>query len=296
MHKRLDSNLDFTQDEIDILLEYFPKGICAFDLEMTGLSPLFDKIIEIAGCRILPDGSWDTYHSLVNPMIPIPEHTIKYHQLNNEDLRDSPTLKKPLQNFIEYYGNLPLIAHNAIFDVSFIMRGIHDFHFPISLSSVYDSCRMARAIYKKHSEAPDNFKLSTLAEYYNIDFSHHKALDDAIACLKIYARCLIEFKTNQSDKNLKSISFLFKLNSFQKAESYLLPNKLKDLKTYVQSQSNVFIKYKGGSSKGKFRPIKPISILPMPQGLILYAQCLNTNMNKYFHVKKIQSISETGEN
>jgi DNA polymerase III epsilon subunit family exonuclease len=292
MQKRPNTNLNFTDEEIAIILEFFPEGICAFDLEMTGLSPLFDKIIEIAGCRVLPDGTWDTYHSLVNPLIPIPEHTIKYHQLTNDILRDSPSLKKPLSDFIEYYGNLPLLAHNSMFDASFLMRGIHEYHFPISLSSVYDSCRMARAIYKRQEAPPTNFKLSTLAEFYNFDFDHHQALDDAIVCLKIYAKCLIEFKNSHKDKNLKVLSFLFKLNSFKNAETYILPNKLKELKNYVQQQKQVYIKYKGGSSKGKLRPIKPVSLLPMPQGLILYAECLNSNMNKYFHVKKIQCLSD----
>ena len=44
MQERPNSNIEFTKDEIEIILEFFPKGICAFDLEMTGLSPLFDKI------------------------------------------------------------------------------------------------------------------------------------------------------------------------------------------------------------------------------------------------------------
>jgi len=294
MQERKDSKLDFTDEEIKVLLEFFPDGICAFDLEMTGLSPLFDKIIEIAGCRILPDGTWDTYHTLVNPLIPIPEHTIEFHKLTNEDLRDQPTLKKPLSDFVEFYGNMPLLAHNVMFDASFLIRGIHEYHFPISLSSIYDSCRMARAIYKKVDSAPKNFKLSTLVEYYGFEFSHHVALDDAIACLKIYARCLIEYKEKHSEKNLKVLSFLFKLNSFKKAEDYILPNKLKDLKEFVQSRTGCYIKYKGGSAKGKLRPIKPISVLPMPQGLILYAECGNSKMNKYFQVKKIQAVSLEG--
>lgn len=292
MDNRPNTNINFTDDEIKILLEFFPNGICAFDLEMTGLSPLFDKIIEIAACRIFPDGSWDTYHSLINPLIPIPEHTIQYHQLTNELLRDAPTLKKPLQSFIDYYGDLPLLAHNAMFDVSFLVRGIHEYHFPISLSSVFDSCRMARTIYKKHESPPENFKLSTLAQYYGFEFSHHQALDDAIICLKVYAQSLIEYKNNHPEKHLKVLSFLFKLNSFQAPEKYILPNKLKPLKEFVQQRKTVNIKYKGGSSKGNFRPIKPISLLPMPQGLILYAECLNSKMNKYFHVKKIQTLSE----
>lgn len=296
MHSRPKTALTLSPKEIQIILEFFPKGICAFDLEMTGLSPMFDKIIEIAACRILPDGTLDTFHSLVNPLIPIPEHTIQYHQLTNDTLRDAHTLRKPLLEFISFYKNLPLVAHNALFDASFLIRGIHEFRYHISLSDVYDSCRMSRSIYKKHTSPPKNFKLSTLAQYFGIEFSHHQALDDAISCLKIYAECLQELKNNHPGKNVKSLSFLFKLGAFKRAQDYMLPHKLHELKSHVQKQNIIYIKYKGGSHKGTYRPVKPISILPMPQGLILYAECLLTKMNKYFHVKKIQSLSDTPEN
>ncbi|MBT4790438.1 MAG: 3'-5' exonuclease [Halobacteriovoraceae bacterium] len=291
MQKSRASSLSLTDIEVKILLEFFPQGICAFDLEMTGLSPMLDKIIEIAAYKLLADGSFQTYHSLVNPLIPIPPKTIAFHGLTNDILRTAQTLKKPLTQFLDFYQSSPLIAHNAMFDIGFLIRGIHEHNFSISLSSVYDSCKMARNLFKKHPQAPENSKLATLATYFEIDFDHHQALDDAIVCLKIYARCLIELKTKFPNKNNKELSFLFKLNSFQKCENYLLPNKLSALKEYIPLQQKIFIKYKGGSYKGEFRPIKPISLLPMPQGLILYAQCLHTDYNKYFQIKKIQSLT-----
>ena len=91
MQNRPQSKVSLSSKEVSTLLEFFPHGICAFDLEMTGLSPLIDKIIEIAAIKITPNGETSTYHSLVNPLITIPEHTIKYHGLHNEDLKDAPT-------------------------------------------------------------------------------------------------------------------------------------------------------------------------------------------------------------
>ena len=34
------------------ILEIFPEGAVFFDLETTGLSPLFEKIVEFAGIKI----------------------------------------------------------------------------------------------------------------------------------------------------------------------------------------------------------------------------------------------------
>lgn len=295
MDQRPQTQLSLTQEEQKILLHYFPNGICAFDLEMTGLSPIFDRIIEIAGIKLTANGLIETFHSLVNPLIPIPEHTIKYHGLQNEDLRDAPTLKQPLRDFLDFIGNIPLVAHNGMFDASFLIMGMNQFNYQAGLSDIYDSCKFARSIFK-HKKMdrdlkPDNFKLDTLAKHYQMDFTHHEAVDDAYISLKIFARCLIEYQGSDPLLPLKEHSFLFKLNAFKGQGEYILPSKLKEIKELVQTQTLFEIKYKGGTkSKDEFRKIRPLSILALPQGLVLYAECQITHTNKYFKIKKIQSI------
>ena len=291
MNRSDSSNYNFDPKHIDLLLEFFPNGVVAFDLEMTGLSPLFDKIIEIAAVRVKPNKEIDYFHKLINPQIEIPQKTIKYHGITNDAVKDMPGLKKPLKEFVEFYDNYPLIAHNAQFDIGYIVKANYENGNAFSLSSVFDSCKFSRALYKKQKEdRPENFKLSTLAEYFNIQLKHHQALDDAYACLEIFARCLVEFKRRDADIPFKEMSYLFKLNSFKKASDYILPKKLEFMKEAVKDQKDCKIQYKGGTNGGEFRPIKPISILPMPQGLVLYAKCLISNYNKHFLVKKIKDI------
>lgn len=289
------SNYKLDEQLIDLLLEFFPKGIVAFDLEMTGLSPLFDKIIEIAAVKINSDRSIDYFHRLVNPQIEIPPKTIEYHGITNDDVKDSPGIRKPLKEFVKFYADFPLIAHNAQFDIGYIVKANYENGNDFSLSSVFDSCKFSRALYKKQKEnRPENFKLSSLATYFNIDLNHHQALDDAYVCLEVFARCLKEYKSRKSktnyDKNFKELSFLFKLNSFKKPSDYILPKKLQGMREVLKDQIECKIQYKGGTNGSEFRPIKPISILPMPQGLVLYAKCLISNYNKHFLVKKIKSL------
>ena len=52
------------------------------------------------------------------------------------------------------------------------------------------------------------------------------------------------------------------------------------------------IKYRGGSLKNQFRPIKPVSLLPMPQGNMLYALCLKSNIYKSYALRKITEVRE----
>ena len=278
--------------EIETLLKYHPKGIVAFDLEMTGLSPAFDKIIEIAAVKIASDGEVTFFHQMVNPLITIPEYTIEYHGITNEMVRDCPSLKNPLKEFTRFYGNLPLLAHNAQFDIGFIVRGNHEFNLPFSLSDVFDSCKFSRTLHKKEKEnKPKSHKLSDLADFFEFKFNHHQALDDAIICLKVFIKCLKKFEDFTGKRSLRDLSYLFKLNSFKKPIEYELPKKLYPIRESLRSRSLVYLKYKGSSSGDNFRAIKPIAFIPMPQGLILYAECQKDNLNKHFIVKKIKELT-----
>jgi DNA polymerase III subunit epsilon len=288
--QREDFRPNFTDSELTILTKYFPRGIVAVDLEMTGLSPIFDKIIEMAAIKIDQDGQISTFHQLINPLVTIPESTIAYHGITNDMVREKPTLKKPLKDLIDFYGHLPLLAHNAQFDLGFIVRGHHEFNYSFSLSDIYDSCKFARIIYKKQEKKPENFKLSTLASFFEVNFNHHQALDDAAASLKIFAHSLFEFENRTDKKNLKDLAFVFKINSFRKPADYELPKKLHPIKERLLTRELIHIKYRGSSTGDSFRPVKPIALLPMPQGLILYGECQIDNMNKHFMVKKIQDL------
>lgn len=292
---RIQENLSLEASELQTLLSFFPQGLVAFDLEMTGLSPLLDKIIEIAAVKILPDGKVESFHTLINPLIEIPKKTTEFHMITDEMVKEAPTLKRPLKNFIEFYGNLPLLAHNAQFDIGFLIRGIHQYNFPIGLSDVFDTCKMARLLFKnteKNATKPTDYKLSSLASFYEFKLTHHMAHDDAWVCLRIFIKLLEKIKEGKITHLLKDKAFLFKLNSFQKASNYELPKKLDLLKEKVMAGEAFQMVYKGGSTGSDPRPVRPIALMPMPTGLILYGECLLSNLNKSFLIKKIKKVEE----
>lgn len=291
MNKRINVSSELSSKEISDLLQAFPRGVVAFDLEMTGLSPILDKIIEIAAVKVDASGNVSYFHELINPLISIPEHTIQYHNITNDMVRDCRTLKKPLEEFIKFYGDLPIIAHNAQFDAGYLVRAHHQFNFDFTLSDVYDSVKLTRILFKN---APDNnrpksFKLSDLADHYDINFNHHQALDDAIVCIKVLSNCINRMTCNNQVHLIKDFGFIFKMNSFKKAADYELPKKFELLKEIVPKQSPIEIEYSGGSISGP-RLIRPIALLPMPHGLVLFAECQTDKLNKHFLLKKIKSL------
>jgi DNA polymerase-3 subunit epsilon len=276
--------LNIDQREFAPLLKEFPQGIVAIDLETTGLSPLVDKVIEVAAIKVEPAGV-NTWSKLINPKVEIPAFTIDIHGITQDMVADSPVLSEVLPDFLDFVGDMPLVAHNARFDVGFLVFAQHQQKIKLRKNNVFCSVKASRKAFPQMK----NHKLGTLAKALNLGLeNHHRALDDSLACLRLFNKAMEQ----ENKKRVLKDSLLFNIEGFKKNKQLDLPDKLKVLIKRVEKQILVDIKYKGGSHKGKFRPIKPISLLPMPEGNILYALCLLSNLHKSFALNKIQEVKE----
>lgn len=286
---RSQSGLTISSEEISSILTLFPKGVVALDLETTGLSPLVDKIIEIAAVKVTADGQVSTWHQLINPLIDVPTFTIQFHGLTNADLLHAPTIKKPLRELWDFLERLPVIGHNSIFDLGYLIKASHDFQLEFPPLDTYDSCRYARAVYKGTDGAPENYKLSTLAQFFGFPLQHHVALEDAIASLKIMARTGL---APQDRKVAMEKSFVFRLSQFDRNDCFNFSTRLSGLPELVQQKMLLTLDYRGGSKTGRVRPVRPIGLMPLPQGPVLFAECLLSGMNKSFLLKKIKDYQK----
>jgi DNA polymerase III epsilon subunit-like protein len=285
---RSQTSLQLSPEEVSALLRLFPQGVVAVDLETTGLSPLVDKIIEIAAVKVTASGEVSQWHQLINPLIEIPELTIQFHGLTNADLAESPTIRKPLRDFWGFVGRHPVIAHNSTFDLGYLIKASHDFQIEFPPLDIFDSCRYTRAVYKKTENAPANFKLATLCEYFKIPLQHHVALDDTLACLKVTAACAALADADHAVALEKS--FVFRLSSFDSNVCFNYSTRLLGLKDLVQQKALVQLEYRGKGVRGS-RPVRPIGLMPLPKGPVLFGECLLTGMNKSFLLKKIKHYS-----
>ena len=104
-------------EELDLLNSTY----VVFDLETTGLSALLgDSIIEIGAVKIKDGNIIDRYDELINPEKLLSEEIIKITGINNEMLKDKRKEKECVIDFMNWVGDLPMVAHNAKFDISFI--------------------------------------------------------------------------------------------------------------------------------------------------------------------------------
>jgi DNA polymerase III epsilon subunit-like protein len=168
--------------------------------------------------------------------------------------------------------------------MGFIVMGMQRVNIKLSSNEIYCSCKLARFT---HNESP-NHKLVTLVQELGIPLvNHHRALDDAFASLKVFLSSLLRVN---SAPTLKHHGHLFSLNEFEKLKSEELPAHLSQLEKFVQEAAVIEIMYSGGNYKNIFRPVKLVSLLNTPEGNILYARCLLSNLHKSFKLNKIINL------
>ena len=93
-----------------------------FDTETTGLDPYQgDRLVEI-GCVELVNGfpTGSSFHRYLNPERDMPDGAFKVHGLSREFLKDKPLFAEVCEEFLDFVGDAPLVAHNAMFDLGFI--------------------------------------------------------------------------------------------------------------------------------------------------------------------------------
>ena len=162
-----------------------------FDTETTGLDPnQGDRLVEI-GCIELvnrfPSGR--TFHCYFNPERDMPEAAFKVHGLSFDFLKDKPLFIHKVEELIEFLGDAPLIAHNAMFDLGFLNAELgRAKKIAVSRERLVDTLMLARRKYPGGSN-----RLDDLCVRYKIDNSKrvkHGALLDAELLAEVYVELI----------------------------------------------------------------------------------------------------------
>jgi DNA polymerase-3 subunit alpha (Gram-positive type) len=177
-----------------------------FDLETTGLYPNSgDTIIEIGAVKIKNGKIIDRYDELINPCKLLSEEIIKITGINNEMLEGKRSEEVCIKDFMKWVGNLPMVAHNAKFDISFIDKAFENYNLGNLSNIVIDTLGLSR--YLESSERYHN--LATLVKRYNIPWDeskHHRADYDSEGTALIFDKMLRKLELN----NFKTLKDLYK--------------------------------------------------------------------------------------
>jgi DNA polymerase-3 subunit epsilon len=162
-----------------------------FDTETTGLDPnQGDRLVEIGCIELMnrfPSGR--TYHCYFNPERDMPDAAFKVHGLSVDFLKDKPLFVHKVEELIEFLGDAPLIAHNAMFDLGFLNAELARAQkIAVSRERLIDTLMLAR---RKHPGGSN--RLDDLCVRYKIDNSKrvkHGALLDAELLAEVYVELI----------------------------------------------------------------------------------------------------------
>lgn len=157
------------------------KSFVALDFETTGVRHN-DRVTEIGAVKVIDGEIKDEYSRLVNPGIPIPEMITELTGISNDMVADEPCMDEVFDELMEFWDGLPLVAHNAAFDMRFLTRETDKHNIRIDVPIV-DTLSLARKVWP----GLERYKLTYLTEHFNIAQSHaHRAICDAEATAKLY--------------------------------------------------------------------------------------------------------------
>lgn len=155
-----------------------------FDIETTGFSPVNNKIIEIGAVKIRQGEITDRFSVFVNPGVPIPFEIEKLTSINDSMVMDAPPIEVILPQFLDFCRDAVLVAHNANFDMSFIMENAKRQGLSRKFTFV-DTLGIARVLLTHQAK----HTLDAVAKTLSISLeNHHRAVDDAECTAHIFLK------------------------------------------------------------------------------------------------------------
>jgi DNA polymerase III epsilon subunit family exonuclease len=155
-----------------------------FDLETTGLSAERNRICEFGAVRVRALEPVDTFQSLVNPGVALPEPVARLTGLREQELRNAPSVSSVLRRFLSFVGDDMLVAHNARFDQRFLERQLLMRHGGRRLSEPpLCTAALARRLLEGRIR---RVGLASLANFFGVPTRPcHRALPDAEATAEV---------------------------------------------------------------------------------------------------------------
>ena len=164
------------------------KSFVAIDLETTGLDFEKDEIIEVALVRFENGVESESVDYLVKPTsVTLRPFIESLTGISNADLETAEPFAAVAQKIYSFIGDLPIVAHNAMFDSKFLKQTFAKVGISFENHPVWDSLTVSRIAYQN----VPNHRLDTLVQELGIERSRaHRALPDAIACGELFIMAL----------------------------------------------------------------------------------------------------------
>lgn len=235
------TELTMIDDNVDIVIRpndevMLDQTYVVFDFETTGFNAGgADSIIEVGAVKIKDGMIIEKYDELINPGRTLPEKITEVTNITDAMLEGKDNEENAIKRFIEWFGDCPMVAHNAKFDVSFLEMAYKKYNFGTFTNPVIDTLELSRTLdntYARHS-------LSALVKRYEVPWdesAHHRGDYDAEGTALVFYKMLKKL----SNRNIEKMSDLSKLVEKDEIHKYGRPHHVNLLVKNKTGLKNLF--------------------------------------------------------
>jgi len=163
------------------------KGLNYVAIDFETANTYANSACSVGLVRFIDGKETECLYSLICPakLYFIPEWTEDIHHISYDDVRNKPQFAEVwatvVAPFLAQVPGLPLVAHNAAFDMN-VLRSCMDYYgMPVPKLHYFDSLKVAQRTWPEL----ECHRLTYLGEKFLIEYNAHDALDDARTCGKI---------------------------------------------------------------------------------------------------------------
>ncbi|MEG0806523.1 MAG: 3'-5' exonuclease [Lachnospiraceae bacterium] len=165
------------------------------DMEMTGLNPKTDRILEIGAVKIKNHEIVETFSQLVNPHRELEQLITELTGITTDMSKEGIEDTEAVEEFLEFGEDFPLVGHNIISDYSFLQQCLVNQGKSVQKYGV-DTLKLARRFlpggYKKN--------LESLCNYAGIaQTQEHRAFADAVSTYRLLEWLLLEYQQEEEE-------------------------------------------------------------------------------------------------
>ena len=164
------------------------KDFIAIDVETTGLKTGGNDIIQLSAIKYKNFQAVEAFNTYIKPRKAIPKDATEINGITDDMVEDSPKFYQIIDSFNTFIEELPLVAHNAPFDIKHLFVNGLD---TVENKIVYDTLALSRRTYKDEY----SYKLADICELNNIYICNaHNALYDSYAAGELFKSIVADIK------------------------------------------------------------------------------------------------------
>ena len=304
------AELSVVSDDVDVIFNpqefnLMNQTYVVFDTETTGFHPGHDQMIEIGAVKIKDGEITERFDELIDPGYPIPKKITELTNITDELVKGKDNEENVTKRFLEWTGDLPMVAHNAKFDISFVKEAMQKYNLGEFKNTVLDTMSLARIL------NPDwpNHKLQTLVRRYKIEWNeseHHRADYDSEGTAKaFYKMAKILY-----DRNIETTMDIYNSVDQDALVKFSIPFHITVLAQNKVGLKNLFKLISMANTKYLFKNSQPKlprkEILKHKEGLLIGSGCVNgeifeaaltkeddelSNMMQFYDYIEVQPVS-----